>query len=115
VPPPRHRGSASYDGPRTAILPGDEELISALAIANPDAKRWFWGMWGLNHCFLSILKLQAINQKDKAMLKKLFIPTAATFLYCVLGQSDMGGAADLGGFIVICGLQTLAIGYLAYN
>ena len=28
------------------------------------------------------------------MLKKL-IPTAATFLYCVLGQSDMGGAADL--------------------
>ena len=47
----------------TAILPGDEELISALSIANPDAKRWFWGMWGLNHCFLSILKLQAINQK----------------------------------------------------
>ena len=99
----------------TAILPGDEELISALSIANPDAKRWFWGMWGLNHCFLSILKLQAINQKDKAMLKKLLIPTAATFLYCVLGQSDMGGAADLGGFIAVCGLQTLAIGYLAYN
>ena len=47
----------------TAILPGDEELISALSIANPDAKRWFWGMWGLNHCFLSILKLQAINQR----------------------------------------------------
>ena len=47
----------------TAILPGDEELISALSIANPDAKRWFWGMWGLNHCFLSILKMQAINQK----------------------------------------------------
>ena len=47
----------------TAILPGDEELISALSIANPDAKRWFWGMWGLNHCFLSILKIQAINQK----------------------------------------------------
>ena len=46
--------------------------------------------WGLNHCFLSILKLQAINQKDKAMLKKLFIPTAATFLYCVLGPSLCG-------------------------
>ena len=42
-------------------------------------------------------------------------PTAATFLYCVLGQSDMGGAADLGGFIAICGLRRLAIGYLAYN
>ena len=69
----------------TPILPGDEELIAAMTMANPDARRWFWGMWGLNHCFLSILKLQAINQKDKAMLKKLFIPTAATFLYCVLG------------------------------
>jgi hypothetical protein len=56
-----------------------------------------------------------ICEQDKAMLKKLLVPTAATFLYCVLGQSDMGGAADLGGFIVICGLQTLAIGYLAYN
>ena len=56
-----------------------------------------------------------ICAQDKAMLKKLFIPTAATFLYGVLGQSDMGGAADLGGFIAICGLQTLAIGYLAYN
>ena len=53
--------------------------------------------------------------QDKAMLKKLLILTAATFLYCVLGQSDMGGAADLGGFIAVCGLQTLAIGYLAYN
>ena len=118
----------------TAILPGDEELISALTMANPDAKRWFWGMsgpvhtsncrgaslitaalshrWGLNHCFLSILKLQAINQKDLAAhesncrapdsLVDLRTgqgdapPTAATFLYCVLGQSDMGGAADLG-------------------
>ena len=47
----------------TPILPGDEELIAAMTMANPDARRWFWGMWGLNHCFLSILKLQAINQK----------------------------------------------------
>ena len=33
----------------TAILPGDEELISALTLANPDAKRWFWGMSGPVH------------------------------------------------------------------
>ena len=47
----------------TPILPGDEELIAAMTMANPDARRWIWGMWGLNHCFLAVLKLQAINQK----------------------------------------------------
>ena len=35
----------------TAILPGDEELISAADAPNPDAnvwsRAWFWGMWGL--------------------------------------------------------------------
>ena len=82
----------------TPILPGDEELIAAMTMANPDARRWFWGMWGLNHCFLSILKLQAINQKDKAMLKKLFIPTAATFLYCV-GPERHGRRRRPRGFI----------------
>ena len=99
----------------TAILPGEAETRPLMTMADPSARTMTWGMWGLNHCFLAVLKLQAINQKDKAMLKKLLIPTAATFLYCVLGQSDMGGAADLGGFIAVCGLQTLAIGYLAYN
>ena len=30
----------------TPILPGDEELIAAMTMANPDARRWFWGMSG---------------------------------------------------------------------
>ena len=33
----------------TAILPGDEELIAAMTMANPDARRWFWGMSGPVH------------------------------------------------------------------
>ena len=33
----------------TPILPGDEELIAAMTMANPDARRWFWGMSGPVH------------------------------------------------------------------
>ena len=109
---PAGRDIVSYE---TSILPGEAETRPLMTMAHSSSRTGMWGIWGLNHCFLAVLKLQAINQKDKAMLKKLLIPTAATFLYCVLGQSDMGGAADLGGFIAVCGLQTLAIGYLAYN
>ena len=73
------------------------------------------GRWGLNHCALSILKCIAIYKTDIFMLKFLFGTAAITLGYLVKEKKpieDAGG--DIGGFVVICTIQTLALGYLAF-
>ena len=73
------------------------------------------GIWGLNHCFVALLKVAAILAKDKEQLKKLWVLTAATAAYVAKWHSDVADyGGDLGGFVVVCGLQTLSIGYLAF-
>ena len=92
------------------------------------------GIWGLNHCFVALLKVAAfvpgvrtfpatpsthftrrILAKDKEQLKKLWVLTAATTAYVAKWNNDVADyGGDLGGFVVVCGLQTLSIGYLAF-
>ena len=74
-----------------------------------------WGMWGLNHCSLSILKCIAIYNADAFMLKFLTVTAVWTLAYLLAGKKpteEAGG--DLNGFIAICSLQTLSLGYLAF-
>ena len=41
--------------------------------------------------------------------------SAATAAYVVKWNNDVADyGGDLGGFVVVCGLQTLSIGYLAF-
>mmetsp|Transcript_7037 Transcript_7037/g.22216 ORF Transcript_7037/g.22216 Transcript_7037/m.22216 type:complete len:89 (+) Transcript_7037:2866-3132(+) len=82
---------------------------------HPSARQFTWGLWGLNHCFISLLKLMAIYNSDKPMLKLLTYVTIPTFGYCVLGQKQMAKAGgDVGGFVAICGVQILCLGYLGF-
>jgi hypothetical protein len=56
-----------------------------------------------------------ILAKDKEQLKKLWVLTAATTAYVAKWNNDVADyGGDLGGFVVVCGLQTLSIGYLAF-
>ena len=56
-----------------------------------------------------------ILAKDREQLKKLWVLTAATAAYVVKWNNDVADyGGDLGGFVVVCGLQTLSIGYLAF-
>jgi len=49
------------------------------------------------------------------MLKLLTYVTIPTFGYCVLGQKQMAKAGgDVGGFVAICGVQILCLGYLGF-
>ena len=98
-----------------AILPGEAETRPLIDMAHPSARDGMWAIWGLNHCFIALLKIAAVLAKDKEQLKKLWFLTAATAAFCYKWHNDVvpyGG--DLFGFVVVCGLQTLSIGYLAF-
>ena len=98
----------------TAILPGEAETRPLMTAADPSARTMTWGMWGLNHCFITALKLLAIKAKDKAMLKMLTVLTAVYVPLLLVGQREMGPlGGDVGGFVAICAVQTLTLGYLA--
>lgn len=108
---PAGRDIVSYG---TAILPGEAETRPLMTMADPSARAMTWGMWGLNHCFITALKLLAIKAKDKAMLKMLTVLTAIYVPLLLVGQKEMGPlGGDVGGFVAICAVQTLTLGYLA--
>ena len=108
---PAGRDIVSYE---TSILPGEAETRPLMTMADPSARTMTWGMWGLNHCFITALKLLAIKAKDKAMLKMLTVLTAIYVPLLLVGQKEMGPlGGDVGGFVAICAVQTLTLGYLA--
>jgi len=109
---PAGRDIVSY---KTCILPGEDTTRPLMNPSNPKAETVMWGIWGLNHCFITLLKLMAIRARDKPMLQMLFWVTAATFGYCATQNpvvAEEGG--DLTGFVAVCAVQTASIGYLAF-
>ena len=109
---PAGRDVISYG---TCILPGEDTTRPLMTATSPKARNFMWGVWGLNHCALSILKCIAIYKTDIFMLKFLFVTAAITLGYLVKEKKpieDAGG--DIGGFVVICTIQTLALGYLGF-
>ena len=100
----------------TPILPGEDVTRPMMVAANPKARRFMWGLWGFNHCLVTGLKLLAIHSKDALMLKVLAGSAVVTMGYCVAGQRDVGPlGGDLKGFVAVCAVQVLSLGYLAYK
>ena len=101
---------ASY----ASIMPGDDEMWALLKV-HPAAAKWLWPMWGFNHCALTVLKLKATYENDQPMLKFLFWTALATTYFMVVAESDMvKEGSSLMGFIAICTLQCLSLGYLGF-
>ena len=74
-----------------------------------------WGVWGLNHCALSFLKCMSIYKSDTPMLQFCFVTAILTLGYLVKEKKPIEEAGgDVMGFVVLCGLQTLSLGYLAF-
>ena len=100
----------------TSILPGEDVTRPLMTATDPSARTFMWGVWGLNHCALSWLKLQAIKNEDKPMLKFLFATAVATVGYLIKENGAISSAGgDIKGFIAVCGLQTASLGYLAFT
>lgn len=68
-------------------------------------------MWGFNHILISTLKILAVTEGNKTMLKLLALSAIVTAYYCVLGQQAHG---DMEGFIAICAVQVASLGYLGF-
>ena len=97
-----------------SIFPGDDEIIALLTVHSA-AAQWLWPMWGFNHCALVILKLRAVYNDDKFMLKFLFWTAVYTTYLLIVSESEMVQAgATMMGFIMICSLQCLSLGYLGF-
>ena len=105
---PAGRDVISYS---TLLLPGEENVRPMMTMTGESTRTWMWGMWGLNHCFMSLFKILAVTNDDKTMLKLLALSAVITAYYCYLGQVVHG---DMEGFIVICTLQVLSLGYLGF-
>ena len=105
---PAGRDIISYG---TFLLPGEENVRPMMTMSGEKARYWMWGMWGLNHCFMSLFKIIAVMKGDKTMLKLLAVSAIATAYYCVLGQKEHG---DMEGFIVVCAVQCASLGYLGF-
>jgi hypothetical protein len=100
----------------TSLLPGEEATRPLMMASEPKARNFMWGVWGLNHCALSWLKIQAIRQDDKPMLKFLFATAAASLGYLLKEKGAVAEAGgDVMGFVAVIGLQTASLGYLAFK
>ena len=105
---PAGRDIVSYG---TFLLPGEENVRPMMTMTGEKTRTWMWGMWGFNHCFISLLKIIAVMRGDKFMLKLLAASALPISYYCFLGQQAHG---DMEGFIVICVMQVLSLGYLGF-
>ena len=75
-----------------------------------------WGLWGINHVFLSVLKVIAVRENDQKMLKMLLWTVAPTLYFLVANNSGMKAAGgDMTGFVVIIALQLISLSYLAFK
>lgn len=109
---PAGRDIVSYS---TCILPGEDVTRPLMTAVSPKARNFMWGVWGLNHCALSFLKCMAIYNADAPLLKFVFVTAAITFGYLAKEKKPIEEAGgDIGGFLVVCALQSLSLGYLAF-
>jgi len=100
---------------KTAILPGESDMRKAMTMTKVGTRTFMWGVWGLNHCMMSFLKIWANYNKDVPLLKILTVQTALCLAYLVGQRSAcLKAKADLTGFAAIFTLEICAISYLAY-
>merc|ERR1712010_288425 len=87
---------------KTCILPGEKDMRKAMNATSVKVRTFFWGVWGMNHCMMSALKIYAVQ-------------TIICLGYLITQRKVcLAAKADLTGFMFVFILEALAISYLAF-
>ena len=96
--------------PGTAVMPDDDKMLSAM-FDDKSKPGWtfMWNAWGVNWIMLSIMKIMAVKSGNSDFLKLGFAADAAAVLMMIKGWLP-----EFAPFLAMFGLETLALGKLAF-
>ena len=64
-------------------------MRAAMTMSSPKARTFTWGVWGLNHCTLSFLKLWAVYESNTELLKILLVQSTVCLAYLLAQRKTM--------------------------
>jgi small-conductance mechanosensitive channel len=95
---------------------GDGKMLSLMNMQGKEARQMMWGIWGVNHVFVSILKVIAVRENDQRMMKMLLWTVLPTLYFLIANNANMAAAGgDMIGFVVLIAAQTVSLSYLAFK
>lgn len=94
----------------------DGKMLQLMNPQGKDAQTMMWGVWGINHVFVSILKVIAVRENNQRLMKMLLCTVVPTLYFLVAGNAGMKKAGgDMTGFVIIIALQLVSLTYLAFK
>jgi hypothetical protein len=94
----------------------DGKMLQLMNPQGKDAQTMMWGLWGINHVFVSILKVIAVRENNQRLMKMLLCTVVPTLYFLVAGNAGMKKAGgDMTGFVIIIALQLVSLTYLAFK
>ena len=82
---------------------GDGKMLSLMNMQGKEARQMMWGIWGVNHVFVSILKVIAVRENDQRMMKMLLWTVLPTLYFLIANNANMAAAG--GDTDWICGVD----------
>jgi len=96
--------------PGAAVMPDDDKLIGKMFDdKSKPAYTFMWNAWGLNWIMLSIMKIMAVTSGNADFTKLGFVADAAAVAMMIKGW-----VPEFAPFLAMFGLETLALGKLAF-
>uniref|UniRef100_A0A7S2N2S0 Uncharacterized protein n=1 Tax=Haptolina brevifila TaxID=156173 RepID=A0A7S2N2S0_9EUKA len=96
--------------PGAEIMPDDDKLLGKMFTdKSKEGYMFMWNQWGVNWIMLSIMKILAVSSGSADFLKLGFATDVVTF-----AMMFKGWIPEFKPFVVMFGLELLALGKLAF-
>ena len=60
----------------------DGKMLQLMNPQGKDAQKMVWGLWGINHVFVSILKVIAVRENNQRLMKMLLCTVVSCGVFC---------------------------------